>query len=135
MTGFGGSAILRLVAGKQFEFAHGFLFLLSIAAAIDLAGFALEPFHNAHGRSGRVLRSRAVGALVYLLLLGLLLRATRGEGAAIAAIGASLVIFAQLAISTRQILRKTSSVGRHKVALEDAKVATAEAATPESDFP
>jgi len=135
LTGFGGSEILRLIAGKQFEFAHGFLFLLSIAAAIDLAGFALEPFHNAHGRAGRVLRSRAVGALVYLLLLGLLLRATRGEGAAIAAIGASLVIFAQLAISTMQILRRTSDAGRRKIGLEEAKVATAEATAPETDFP
>jgi O-antigen/teichoic acid export membrane protein len=116
ISGIWGSNILGLVAGRQFGFAHGFLFVLSIAAAIDLAGFALEPFHIAHGRSGRVLRSRAIGALIYLLLLAVLLRGMRGEGAAIAAIGASLAIFAQLSLSTVQILhRATSSTRRDRL--------------------
>jgi O-antigen/teichoic acid export membrane protein len=101
-----GAGILDLVAGPQFEFAQHFLFLLSIAAAIDLAGFALEPFHNAHGRAGRVLRSRAIGALCYVILLGLLLKRMGAESAAFAAISASLIIFVQLAISAFQILRK-----------------------------
>ena len=54
---------------QEIRVRHLFLFLLSISAAIDLAGFALEPFHNAHGRAGRVLRSDAVGAIVYVALL------------------------------------------------------------------
>jgi len=108
LTAFGGREILALIAGKKFEFAHTFLFLLAIAAAIDLAGFALEPFHNAHGRSGRLLRSRAVGAAVYLVLLAVLVRQLGAEGAAFAAIGASAVIFIQLAISARQILQRTA---------------------------
>lgn len=110
-TGFGGREILRLIVGPRFEFAHQFLFLLSIAAAIDLAGFGLEPLHNARGRTGRVLRSRAVGALIYLILLALLLRQARGEGAAIAAIGASLAIFVQLAASAAKLLRRPPDMG------------------------
>lgn len=105
ITGLAGAQLLRLLAGKGFEFAHVFLFLLSIAAAIDLAGFALEPFHSAHGRSGRILRSRAVGALAYLALLAFLLPSIGAEGAAFASIGASLIIFAQLAQSAGHILK------------------------------
>ena len=104
IAGAAGGPILALVAGKEFEFASGYLFLLAISAAIDLTGFALEPFHNAHGRSGRVLRSRAVGAAVYAFLLAILLPAIGAEGAAFASIGASLVMFLQLAVSTAQIL-------------------------------
>lgn len=111
-AGLAGGEVLALVAGKQFEFARGYLFLLAISAAIDLTGFALEPFHNAHGRSGRVLRSRAVGALVYAALLALLLPTIGPTGAAVAAIGASTIMFVQLAISTAQILRGPSRPGQ-----------------------
>lgn len=134
VTGLAGGEILRLIAGKQFEFAHQFLFLLSIAAAIDLAGFALEPFHNAHGRAGRVLRSRAVGALVYLVLLALLLPRSGGNGAAIAAIGSALIIFAQLAMSARQILRKTAALTPRKSTPEQTKFVALDSAS-ETEFP
>ncbi|MEO8547222.1 MAG: lipopolysaccharide biosynthesis protein [Sphingomicrobium sp.] len=111
IAGLGGSLILRLVAGPQFAFAHFYLFLLAIAAAIDLTGFALEPFHNAHGRAGRVLRSRAVGAAVYALLLAVLLPTVGATGAAIAAIVTSIVIFVQLALSARQLLARPLESG------------------------
>jgi O-antigen/teichoic acid export membrane protein len=111
-TGTAGAAILRFVAGPDFAFAHEFLFLLSIAAAIDLAGFALEPFHNAHGRAGRVLRIWAVGAFTYLVLLGSLLPILGAKGAALAAVGASMIILAQLIISSLQILRRANDPQR-----------------------
>jgi O-antigen/teichoic acid export membrane protein len=111
IAGVGGSLILSLIAGRQFAFAHVYLFLLAIAAAIDLSGFALEPFHNAHGRAGRVLRSRAVGAGVYALLLAVLLPTVGAIGAAIAAIVTSLVIFVQLALSARQLLGRPLESG------------------------
>lgn len=110
IAGLGGSLILRLVAGPQYAFAHVYLFLLAISAAIDLSGFALEPFHNAHGRAGRVLRSRAVGAVVYALLLAVLLPTIGAIGAAIAAIVTSLVIFVQLALSARQMLGRPMQI-------------------------
>lgn len=106
ITGFAGAQILHVIAGSRFEFAHTYLFLLSAAAAIDLAGFALEPFLSAHGRPGRVLRSRLVGALCYLVLLSALLPTIGPNGAAIASIGASFIIFAQLALSVVRIIRR-----------------------------
>jgi O-antigen/teichoic acid export membrane protein len=111
IAGVGGSWILSLVAGRQYSFAHVYLFLLAIAAAIDLSGFVLEPFHNAHGRAGRVLRSRAIGAVVYGLLLAVLLPTVGAVGAAIASIATSIAIFVQLALSTRQILGRRRQAG------------------------
>jgi O-antigen/teichoic acid export membrane protein len=103
-----GHLILRLIAGKHFEFAQPLLLILSISAAVNIAGFSLEPFHNAHGRSGRVLRARIVGTIAYLLLLLVLLPRFGAEGAAIATAITSAVIMAQLALSARNILRHGS---------------------------
>lgn len=105
VTGFAGREILHLVAGKRFEFAETFLFLLSVATAIDLAGFAFEPLQNAHGKSWRVLQIKLVAAAVYAVLLIILLPRTGGEGAALAAIICSATIFVLLAVSTAKLLR------------------------------
>lgn len=106
VTGFAGRDILSLLAGKQFEFAYAFLFLLSIATAIDLAGFAFEPLQDAHGRAGTVLRARLVAATAYAILLASLMPWLGGKGAAIAAIICSLLIFGQLAWATLIVLRR-----------------------------
>lgn len=105
VIGVGGREILRIVAGERFEFAQPFLFMLSIATAIELAGFAFEPLQNAHGRSWEVLRSKFVAAGVYLVLLIALLPRFRGEGAAIAAVICALTVFVQLAFLTAKLLR------------------------------
>ena len=104
-AGPGASTILRLVAGPRFGFARDYLLLLLIAAAIDLAGFALEPFHNAYGWAARVLRIRAVSAVAYVVFLGLLLPAFGAMGAAVAAIGLSMITFVQFALSAAGALR------------------------------
>lgn len=106
ITGFGGRLILRLFAGEAFEFAYPFLFLLSIATAIELAGFAFEPVQNAHGRSWMILRSKLIAAAGYGLLLLVLLPRFGAHGAAIAAIVCALLVFAQLAWSTARVLRR-----------------------------
>lgn len=100
--------IIRVIAGPRYLFAREYLLLLLIAAAIDLAGFALEPFHNAHGRSGRVLRIRGVAAAAYLLLLACLLPPLGAVGAAIASVGAALVALLQFVASAAQILKRTN---------------------------
>ena len=105
LCGVAGREILSLIAGKHFEFAAGFLFLLSIAAAIDLAGFAFEPLQDAHGRAWNVLRAKLIAAGVYAALLAILLPAIGSKGAAIAAIICSLLIFVQLALASARILR------------------------------
>ena len=110
VTGIAGREILGLLAGEQFEFAYAFLFLLSIATAIDLAGFALEPLQDAHGRSWIVLRARLVAAAAYIVLLAILLPWLGAQGAAIAAIICSLLIFVQLALATAAVLRRTGGV-------------------------
>lgn len=131
VTGFAGRDILHLIAGRKFEFAYLFFFLLSVSTAIDVAGFALEPFHNAHGRAGRVLRCRVVGAIVYVGLLIVLLPRFGARGAAFAAIAASVVIFVQLAASTVQILRKTAPAPSDEAAVADDLRGTSERAREE----
>jgi O-antigen/teichoic acid export membrane protein len=106
VTGVAGELILRIFAGKEFEFASLFLFLLSIATAIELAGFAFEPVQNAHGRSWTILRSKLIAAAAYGLLLLFLLPAFGAKGAAFAAIICSLLIFLQLAVATARLLRQ-----------------------------
>lgn len=100
-----GRLILGLVAGPQFSFAQPFLVLLAISSAIELSGFALEPFHNAHGRSDRVLRARLIGTILYVLLLAALLPGLGAIGAAIAAIATSAAVMIQLALSARKMLQ------------------------------
>ena len=111
-TGLAGREILGLIAGRQFEFAYPFLFLLSIATAIDLAGFAFEPLQDAHGHSGTVLRARLVAAGAYALLLAGLMPWLGGIGAAIAAIICSLLIFGQLAWATMRVLSERAVAPR-----------------------
>jgi O-antigen/teichoic acid export membrane protein len=110
VTGIEGKEILRLVAGRRFEYAYEFLFLLSISAAIDVVGFGLEPFHNAHGRAGRVLRTYLVAALAYAGLLAALIPTLGATGAAFAAIGASLITLLQLAMSAAQLIRQPNTI-------------------------
>lgn len=110
VTGLFGREILHLLAGRRFEFAEPFLFLLSVAAAIDLAGFAFEPLQNAYGQSWNVLRAKLIAAGAYVLLLGILLPTMGARGAAIAAILCSLLIFIQLAVLTARTLPKRPDV-------------------------
>ena len=110
VTGLFGREILHLLAGRRFEFAEPFLFLLSVAAAIDLAGFAFEPLQNAYGQSWNVLRAKLIAAGAYVLLLGILLPTMGARGAAIATILCSLLIFIQLAVLTARSLPKRLGV-------------------------
>jgi O-antigen/teichoic acid export membrane protein len=106
VVSFAGSAILRILVGRQFGFARELLILMAISVGIDLTGFALEPYHNARGKAGRILRIRVIGALVYGIALVVLLSWIGAAGAAFASIAASLIMFVQLAASTRQLLRR-----------------------------
>lgn len=107
----GGQWIIGLIAGPQYEFAYIPMLLLSVATAIDLASFALDPYHIAQGRAGRILRIRLVAAGVYLIVLAVLLPRFGASGAAIAGIAASIILFVQLGISSWQILRDKAGRG------------------------
>lgn len=102
---FGGATLLRIVSGKAFVFAQPYLVLLTIAAAIDLWGLALEPILNAHGHSGQILAARIVGAVAYILALAILLMTIGTAGAAAAAIISSLVIRGTLLLSAVRMFR------------------------------
>lgn len=101
-----GRLVLRLVAGERFVFAQPFLVVLAISAAIDVAGVALEPVLNAHGKAFEVLRARIIGALVYAVLLFALLPTLGPIGAAWAAAVSCAVMIIQLALSARSLLQK-----------------------------
>lgn len=101
-----GRTVLRLIAGPPFVFAQPFLIVLAISAAIDLAGLALEPILNAHGKSSEVLRSRIAGALVYAVLLLTMLPAFGPIGAAWAVTLSCAVMTGRLALAARKLLRE-----------------------------
>ena len=99
-----GRFILSLIAGPQFTFAEPFLAILAIASAIELSGFVLEPWHNAHGGAAIVLRARLAGAIVYGLLLVGLLPLMGAIGAAFAAVASSAVIVGAMALAAMKML-------------------------------
>ena len=107
-----GEHALRLIAGNEFAAAAPILTLLCIAAAIELAGFALEPALLARGRAVTALTARAIGAVVYVAALVLLLDNFGVFGAAYAAIiGSVVAAIASLAalIAVRPLATKRSS--------------------------
>ena len=87
----GGEFILAAIGGAPYRDAYGYLVLLTIATAIELAGFALEPALLARGRAVSALAARLAAALIYLASLIPLLQVAQGNGAAVASIlGATL---------------------------------------------
>jgi len=107
VAGFGGASLLSLIAGPEYRFAHMLLFLLAIASAIDLAGFAIEPLLNAHGRAGPVLTAKLAGLALYAGLLALLLPSHGAMGAAVATIiGMALVKLPLIAPTWRLLKRR-----------------------------
>lgn len=106
LAGFFGRELLQLVAGTRFAFAHQFLVLLCIAAAINVAGFALEPFHSASFQAGALLRAYVVATIVYGLILVNVLTPLGAKAAAVASIGSALAVTIQLGISASRILKE-----------------------------
>jgi len=106
----GGGTALTLLAGPAYASVEMLLFLLAVAAAIDLSGLGLEPVLNAHGKAGKVLAGRAAGAVINLGLLAALLPVLGAEGAAVAAIAGSLTVRVWLGLSTRQLLRRQAAL-------------------------
>ena len=117
-----GGFILRVVAGPQFTFAQPFLAILAIAAAIELSGFVLEPWHNAHGGAAIILRARIAGAAIYALLLMVLLPLVGALGAAAAAVASSAAIVGVLAVAAFRMLN--SDPARAQATREEAIIGT-----------
>lgn len=111
IVGFGGKSLLHVFVGRAFAFANSYLWLLMLAAMINLVGFAADPMLTAFGKAGTVLRARVAGAIAYLATLALLLPTIGTKGAAVAAVVLALVIRGQLAISAIAILRRRAGTG------------------------
>lgn len=105
-----GPAMLRLFFGRPFAEAQPYLLLLTLAAAIDLCGIALEPMLNAHGLSGQVLKARSAGAVAYLVVVAILVPLAGAVAAAAAAIASALAVRVSLAVAARRLLSGSSPV-------------------------
>lgn len=101
-----GREALELIGGAEYVFAYPFLMLLSVAAAIELCGVAVEPAMIAFGRPGKVLAVRAATGVFYTVLLIGLTLAFKGIGAAAATVfGAIFLIVALYALFLRMVRR------------------------------
>lgn len=103
MTVLGRPAI-RLIGGEEYLFAFPFLVLLTIAAAIELCGVAVEPAMTALGHPGRVLVVRAITGLFFIALLTGLSLALGPVGAAWAAVIGAVFLLAMLFAQYRRVL-------------------------------
>jgi len=103
LTALAGETALTLIAGPAYAKAAPLLIILSIAAAIDLCGFALEPALLAAGHAGRALIARAGAATIYILCLVLALDRWGAQGAALAAVAGSAIALSLSALFVQRV--------------------------------
>ena len=102
-----GGVFLSLVFGPDFAAANSVLVLLIAAATLTIAGFSMDPALYAMGRPGVALQVNIVGVFGVFLPLLLYLGDRQGaDGAGIAALVSSIVIFVAMAVLTALELRK-----------------------------
>ena len=103
-----GRPILLFVGGPAYVFAYPVLVVLTVASAVNLVGFGLEPALVAIGRPGGALAARSIASAGYLLLLGLMLPRLGTMGAAWATLAATLLSVALLWAVFRSVARSTA---------------------------
>lgn len=102
LAALAGRPLLGLIGGPDFTAAAPLLTILTLAVAIDLAGFVLEPALMAAGRAGWALLARSAGAVTYAALLFALIGRWGAYGVAYAAVAGSLVAAALSLVLTRR---------------------------------
>lgn len=107
-----GHEALELIGGEDYVFAYPYLMLLSVAAAIELCGVAVEPAIIAFGRPGKVLAVRAATGLFYTVLLIGLTVAFEGIGAAAATVFGAVFLFAALYLLFLGMVRRARRKAR-----------------------
>lgn len=105
IVGIAGDEMLRIIAGPDYVFAAPIMLVLTIASAINLAGFGLEPALVAAGRPGSALVARAIASLVYVAAMIILLHALGAIGGAWAALLANIFVVGLLQIAFRRAAR------------------------------
>jgi len=93
-----GEWLLRLTGGLEAQAAYPVMLLLAVAAAIGLAGFALEPLHVSVGRHALALRLRLAATVTYVPLALVGLTWLGLEGAGLAAIASALLLLVGQAV-------------------------------------
>ncbi len=101
-----GPWLLRLIAGASFEPAYGVMVLLSLAAALRMWSFPLEPLLISGGRAHTALLVRSLTTVIYLPLLGLLTLQWGIAGAGAAALIATAFMALGLLLAARQWLQQ-----------------------------
>lgn len=109
VTALLGKTVLTIVAGPAYADAAPLLVVLSLSAAIDLAGFALEPALLATGRAGLALAARTAGAVAYALLLALTIDKFGAFGVAGSAVAGSAITVAVSLLLVMSATRRPAS--------------------------
>ena len=104
-----GQFALQLVGGDAYLFVYSVLIVLTIAAAFELCGVAIEPALVAFGRPGRVLMVRMIVAAIYVALLIWMVQALGLIGAAWATVCSSVMLVAGLYAAFRREVGVSSS--------------------------
>lgn len=107
-----GHEALELIGGEDYVFAYPYLMLLSVAAAIELCGVAVEPALIAFGRPGKVLAVRAATGLFYTVLLIGLTMAFDGVGAASATVFGAIFLIVALYVLFLSMVRRAKRKAR-----------------------
>ncbi len=98
-----GEALLSLIGGPGYVFAYPIVLVLTIASAVNLSGFGLEPALVAFGRPDKALVARGLASIGYLVFLGVLLSMMGPIGAAWATLAANACSVLLLHISFRSL--------------------------------
>lgn len=102
-----GKPALQLVGGEAYLFIFPVLVVLSLAAAFELTGVAIEPALVAIGRPGQVLAVRTFVAAIYVVVLAWLVQTSGTMGAAIATVATSLLLVIVLYAAFRKTVGKS----------------------------
>jgi len=97
-----GQFALQLVGGDAYLFAYSVLVVLTLAAAFELCGVAIEPALVALGRPGQVLIVRVIVAAIYVALLIWMVQVFGLIGAAWANVCSSVMLVACLYAAFRR---------------------------------
>jgi O-antigen/teichoic acid export membrane protein len=105
LVALAGDQMLLLIAGRDYVFAAPIMLVLTVASAINLAGFGIEPALVAAGRPEAALGARAVASVVYVAAMVILLHTLGAIGGAWAALAANICLVSLLQIAFRRVAR------------------------------
>ncbi|WP_082012477.1 lipopolysaccharide biosynthesis protein [Belnapia sp. F-4-1] len=98
-----GELLLSLIGGPDYVFVYPIFLVLTIASAVNLSGFGLEPALVALGRPDKALVARSLASICYLVFLGVLLTMMGPIGAAWATLAANACSVMLLHTSFRRL--------------------------------